>query len=216
MLTIEPRIPPNIGWLEAKLPENIIDLLWKYVNKSKENNVCYKNSLVGQITSSLELIDEDNYFFNNVLNCFLFSYHQNFQNIGENFGTTHVHKYCLNTFWANFQHQHEFNPVHKHTGCLFSFVIWLQIPTDWREQHNLPMFQSAREKSVSNFEFVYTDILGKIKTFPFYLDKTCNGKMLFFPSEFPHVVYPFYNSNEERISISGNIALDTSHFVTYD
>ena len=35
------------------------------------------------------------------------------------------------------------------------------------------------------------------------------GMMLFFPSELNHAVYPFYNCDEERISISGNLMLDT-------
>jgi len=32
--------------------------------------------------------------------------------------------------------------------------------------------------------------------------------MVFFPSQLQHVVYPFYSSNKERISISGNVMLD--------
>ena len=34
-------------------------------------------------------------------------------------------------------------------------------------------------------------------------------KMLLFPSSLHHMVYPFYNSDEERVTISGNISLDT-------
>ena len=38
--------------------------------------------------------------------------------------------------------------------------------------------------------------------------------ILFFPALLNHTVYPFYLSDEERISISGNICLDTSQVVT--
>ena len=31
------------------------------------------------------------------------------------------------------------------------------------------------------------------------------GKMVFFPSALNHQVFPFYESDEERVSISGNI-----------
>ena len=34
--------------------------------------------------------------------------------------------------------------------------------------------------------------------------------MLFFPSKLNHVVYPFYKCDEERISISGNVGVDTT------
>ena len=34
--------------------------------------------------------------------------------------------------------------------------------------------------------------------------------MLFFPAKLMHTVYPFYNCDKERISISGNINFDIS------
>ena len=33
--------------------------------------------------------------------------------------------------------------------------------------------------------------------------------MLFFPARLKHQVYPFYDNDGERISVSGNISLDT-------
>jgi hypothetical protein len=35
--------------------------------------------------------------------------------------------------------------------------------------------------------------------------------MLFFPATLRHVVYPFFNCDGERISVSGNIILDTRY-----
>ena len=55
-------------------------------------------------------------------------------------------EYHLSNFWVNFQHQHEFNPAHNHTG-IYSFVVWLQIPTTHREQN---------EDNVSNAELKST------------------------------------------------------------
>ena len=37
------------------------------------------------------------------------------------------------------------------------------------------------------------------------LDPSMEGYMVMFPSETQHCVYPFYTSDEERISISGNL-----------
>ena len=36
------------------------------------------------------------------------------------------------------------------------------------------------------------------------------GTMLFFPSKLSHEVFPFFNCDEDRISISGNIKLNTT------
>ena len=51
------------------------------------------------------------------------------------------------------------------------------------------------------------NILGNIKTFSYLLTPDYEGTMLFFPAALRHCVYPFYNTDEPRISISGNIAL---------
>ena len=39
------------------------------------------------------------------------------------------------------------------------------------------------------------------------VDKTWEGMMLMFPSKLHHSVYPFYTSDEKRISVSGNISI---------
>ena len=58
----------------------------------------------------------------------------------------------LQRFWVNYQKQGEFNPYHEHGG-IYSFSIWMQIPTDWRDQHNLSFLDEVNEtqKQVSNF-----------------------------------------------------------------
>ena len=39
----------------------------------------------------------------------------------------------------------------------------------------------------------------------FQLDKSMEGRMLFFPAGLRHTVYPFYNCEEPRISVAGNV-----------
>ena len=87
---------------------------------------------------------------------------------------------------------------------------WVKIPTDWREQHAIPFVASSVSPCASDFEFHYTTMLGHIGTHTYCLDKKSEGFMLFFPASLQHTVYPFYNCDKERISISGNIRLDTS------
>ena len=45
-------------------------------------------------------------------------------------------------------------------------------------------------------------------TFPIALSPEDEGRMLFFPAWLRHMVYPFYECEEERITISGNIDLN--------
>ena len=63
----------------------------------------------------------------------------------------------LESLWVNYQKQHEFNPIHNHFG-LISFVIWMKIHTDWKEQHELPFAKNSNGPVASDFQFTYTDI----------------------------------------------------------
>ena len=55
---------------------------------------------------------------------------------------------------------------------------------------------------------MYTDILGRLRNYWYKLNQSQNGTMLFFPAELQHQVYPFYTSNKNRVSVSGNISLN--------
>jgi len=189
----------------------IMDRLWEYTNKAREDAVDYKYSLAGNIHSSLELIDTDDWFYKNVLNPLIREYEEVFRN-GKGvvnrryFGQKNV-PYILESFWVNFQKQNEFNPLHCHGG-LYSFVVWMKIPYDWREQHEIPFIKSSAHPMAGNFKFVYSDISGRIDSYVYKLDPSYEGIMILFPAEINHLVYPFYNTDEERISISGNVVYD--------
>jgi len=102
--------------------------------------------------------------------------------------------------WFNFQKKSEFIPNHIHDGIL-SYTIWIQ----------LPKLNETKEKRFDGcFEFHYNDIVGNIRRHLFFLDKTYEGKIILFPWNLAHCVYPFYDSEEIRISVSGNINLNNS------
>ena len=54
------------------------------------------------------------------------------------------------------------------------------------------------------------DILGNFLSHSYEMNPKIEGTMLFFPSQLNHSVNPFYNCDEDRISISGNISLNTA------
>ena len=118
--------------------------------------------------------------------------------------------YVLNKFWVNFQKKYEFNPVHKHTG-VFSFVVWIKIPSSYKKECELPFVKDSNFKSPNTFQMLFINSLGNISQLNYNLEPEDEGKMLFFSSSFNHCVYPFYLSNKERVSISGNISLTTKN-----
>ena len=205
--------PPTSGWVESQLEKPHMNFLWKAIDNAKKKNVSHKNKLVGHLTNSFELEDEDGWFMQNVL----------YQNIDmfvqSNFGQHPLRSYSLSSendvivlgkMWVNYQYQTEFNPYHNHAG-VYSFVIWMKIPYSCEAQRKIKLVQGMKEqdKKAGIFEFEYVDMLGQISNFPYYMEPELEGTMLFFPAGLKHCVYPFYECNEPRISISGNLYISS-------
>lgn len=108
-------------------------------------------------------------------------------------------------FWINYQRPGEYTPLHRHSG-IFSFVVWVQIPYNSTDiiSNTQNEAYSLNKGYQGQFEFVYTDMLGQIKTTRLADDSSWEGKICVFPAELYHQVYPFYN-NGVRISVSGNV-----------
>jgi len=202
-----PRHFPNVGLVEAQLPEDVTKDIWKVIKKARKNPDNMKGELAGNISSSIRLDSSSpllEKFIGEVIPSFIDSHIQNYgapwrvvMKEGEGFN--------LESLWVNFQKKHEFNPPHDHSG-VFSFVIWMQIPTSYEEQKKLPICAESNAKgTISNFAFSYVNTLGKVSTFAYNMEKEAEGYMVMFPSQMLHQVFPFYENDGERISISGNV-----------
>ena len=58
---------PNIPFLYGKLDKETVKYLWKRVKKAEKEKVSYSGNLAGNISSSLEITDKDNFFYNKTL-----------------------------------------------------------------------------------------------------------------------------------------------------
>jgi hypothetical protein len=201
--------PSSVGWLINQLNTEQINYLWKVIEDGEKESVNYKPNLAGNISRSEKLVDKDDYFFKTVLEPHVQLYYETWNGHPvRDHAVVEGGQLKLTDFWVNYQYQHEFNPYHHHGG-VYSFVIWMKIPTQWEEQHSLPLYDDTRtqDRKASNFEFEYLDILGRITNFAYQLCPKSENTMLFFPSALRHTVYPFYNCKDPRISISGNLWL---------
>ena len=205
-----PRHFPNIGVVEGQLPEGVVANLWSMIEEAREEPDDMKPELAGNISSSIRLdgssplLEE---FMSELLPSFI---DKHVESYGSPWRVVMKEgkSLNLNSFWVNFQKKHEFNPPHDHGG-VYSFVIWMQIPTSFAEQRKLPVcIESNADNLISNFAFSYTNTLGKVSTFAYNMEKEAEGYMVMFPSQMTHQVFPFYESDGERISISGNINIE--------
>ena len=204
-MKFKPITPPVTGWLEIDLDKNIITYLNELIDQSKIDNISMKDNLAGHISSSLELRDKGDYLMDNLLIKCANEYDKAFPSASKlinHIGT--AQRLVISALWVNFQKKHEFNPIHDHSG-VFSFVIWMKIPTDWKEQSKLPFMEGQNHSCVSNFEITYPDTDYGLQQSYYQMSPEMEGKMLFFSSRLKHGVYPFYENDGTRISISGNI-----------
>ena len=192
-------------WLDCRIEETAMDFLKDAIQNPIEN---FNPKLAGNISKSELIPDKANWFYENILKP---PSERLFYMDWENYYNTFILKmsgeptFELNNFWVNYQKQYEFNPIHDHSG-IFSFVVFMKIPTNWKDQHELPICAHSNSPHASNFQFLSSNLgTTTIETAGFRLSPKDEGRMLFFPATLQHMVYPFYGTEEERITISGNI-----------
>ena len=178
---------------------NIIDYLKTQI-KNKNKLEIANNFLTGHIKDEYRL-KLTNYYSNYICHC-----------IGAHPITkAHLKKIdvlskdspiILDKSWINFQKKYEFNPLHDHRG-IFSFIIFMQIP--YKLEEEFKQYPNATSKHTSCLCFIYTNTENCVVDMACSVDESYLYKMLIFPSKLRHLVYPFYTSDEERITVSGNV-----------
>ena len=196
-----------LGWLDIQLDDKHIDHLWDCIKTARGES--FKNSLVGQIEKSYEIFDKDDVFFKEVILPCLDEYGNVFGHgwSKNSFDTKGVYlEPHLQNMWVNYQNAGEYQPIHDHGG-LYSFAIWLTNPVEFSHQTNKKNAQGASSSFNNSFCFQYVNMLGQQSTTMYQMGKQLEGWMVFFPAYLNHCVYPFYDCDEQRVSVSGNIML---------
>lgn len=187
---------PNYGFIECDVPQDILSALHREVNSIETDGFKSNQILAGNLENEYFLLDSKE-IMQNYLN-------EKCQKYSNEWNTPIWNAFELATLWVNKQQKYEFNPPHVHDGD-FSFVIWLKVPFDIRDEHELPMSKKSKMPRAGMFAFQFSNIFGEPVEQAFPVDKKYEGKMFLFPSRLTHQVYPFYTSDEERISVSGNL-----------
>ena len=203
-MKIRPVTPHVHGWLETKLPKKAIEHLWDCIETARGER--WNKHLVGHIEKSFKIEDKDDMFWQDVLLPHVNYYGETFDHDHTKIPVDGKFKPFLDTLWVNYQNKHEFNPYHDHGG-LYSFAIWMKIPTYHKEQNELDNTKDNDHSINSTFQFQYINTLGDVLTSTYEMNPDMEGTMVFFPAKMQHCVNPFYECDEQRISIAGNINL---------
>ena len=197
----------NMGFLDIVVPTPLFNSLKSECDTALENNQEMESGLSGAGVPIHKFVENKENLKN--LQDYLYSLIKMYR---EKFGfdpsdtktlTKHL-PFKMGSPWINYQKKYQFVPRHRHDGS-FAYTIWVNIPYNADEE------LKNGGSHASTFDFSYLDVLGGIRSHRIKLNKTDNGRMLFFPATMMHQVYPFYTSDDYRISISGNILLDATN-----
>tara|TARA_B100000131_G_scaffold291068_1_gene304348 strand:- start:617 stop:1291 length:675 start_codon:yes stop_codon:yes gene_type:complete len=212
MKSCEKEDLPNYGILQCELDQKEIDYLWKLVHKylpgakwdARDGNRLY--SIENEADKQFSINDDDLYFQDN---CLMPAAEKYFKEYGVpfKFKTTHYHQLAFNRFWGRASNHGDYQSIHDHQG-VFTFVVWLKIPFDHEEERSA---QPGFRPEAGDFVLVYPDTCGQLIKRNFVLSERAEGKMLFFPSDINHIVYPHFTTKDYRISLAGDITLDSNH-----
>jgi hypothetical protein len=108
----------------------------------------------------------------------------------------------IESLWVNYMKKTEFNPIHDHTGA-YSFVFWLDVPYSIQDERDY--YPNANGQLAGVFQFVVPTMRG-VDFLNIPVDKTYNGTLCIFPADQMHAVYPFFTSDDYRITVAGNLS----------
>ena len=196
---------PNIGLTNGNIPPEIYQALNQEIVDIHTNDkdvVRMNPSLAGQITKEYQITKSLP-----LLNPFLEEMGRAYQKEWNYYPKENPNnnKLTVESVWVNMQKKLEVNPLHNHDGTL-SFVAWLHVPFKLEDERNMPNCKNSRTVELaSTFQFVYTTALGTIANCPMFVESGWEAKIVMFPAQLLHIVYPFQTSDDYRISIAGNL-----------
>ena len=196
---------PSIA--KIQIPEKIISSLNEYVDKIIEDQEKYRlldhgENLAGNVKQ--EFMVEADLLKSSGLLDFLGKSVARWIEASDNKKIT---KFNIISSWIVRQFQNEYNTIHYHGGHI-SGVGYLKVPEILGSTA-----QEKKEKPNGNLELIHGNKM-------FLCNSTIRlkpkvGDFYFFPNYLMHNVYPFFDTDEERRSISFNAEIDDSIYDVY-
>ena len=200
----EHRNLPNLGFTEGKIPTDIYQALNQEIIDihANDKDVLKMNMVLASQITKEYLITKSS----PLLNPYIEEMGRAYQKGWNYYPKENPNKNLkVESVWVNMQKKLEVNPLHDHDGTL-SFVAWLHVPFKLEDERNMPNCKNSRTVELaSTFQFVYNTTVGTIANAPLFVESGWEGRIVMFPSNLLHIVYPFQTSDDYRISIAGNL-----------
>ena len=204
---------PNYPILSVDLNDEHVKLLFKYIKEANEkvhptmgkqwihtlefSGDAVTNRKPTFTNDLMELVDENDEFFNDVIRPVITQYC-----VMSDLAVEHLvqgdKKPMMQRFWARINTPDEYAPAHYHNG-VFSFAAWIQVPTNNE-------VEQLEDPESSDFVLHYSNIIGLPEKLNVKMHDGAENTMLFFPSRMMHEVHASRtNHNLYRVCVSGDI-----------
>ena len=186
-----------------QLADDVTNALIKMTDKiiDDKKSESHGQSLAGVIDKELKVYksDMDEFGVDHMLESIVRSYVIHCAKMHNYFKEDWFYESFINSAWVVSQYENEYNPLHNHTGCDISGVIYLKTP-DTKGRRNIES-KKGKEDNDGDITFVHSamgqrnhDILEK----GIFTITPQVGQMVLFPSYLLHTVYPFIGKEERR------------------
>jgi len=206
----------NLGYIDEKMPDDVYQIILDELDIAAGRKIAHNTKLIGNIEEQY-LMDFRNQINLYKLETYLrglasiyekkFNYMSCMGNRSMSLDQGMSFDLRLRNCWVNFMKKYEFNPIHNHSG-LYSFNIFVKIPYDLKKEFDSPRTQNKDQRFPGCFSFYCGNGLGEFVPHVIHADKEWEQVILLFPSITQHCVYPFYTSDDYRITVSGNLYLN--------
>ena len=185
------------------LPQDATDALIKMSDEllSNKSSESHGQNLAGAIEKELRIYKSDMNEFGveQMIESCVRSYVIHCAKLHQMFNETWTYESHLNSAWVVSQHENEYNPLHNHTGCDISAVIYLKVP-DVKGRRNLES-KKGKPDNDGDISFIHS-AMGN-RNFDVFEKGMMNitpvpGLLVMFPSYLMHTVYPFIGEGERR------------------
>ena len=186
------------------LPDDITDALIKMTDKliEDEKTQSMGPALAGVINKELKVYREDMHGAgcDGFLEACLRNYIDTCTKEHYLYDKDNIVSTAINSCWTVSQYENEYNPLHNHTGCQVSAVLYLKVPKDIKDRRKIAS-KEGKQDNDGDINFVYSsdsqrpgDILNR--GLAQFVPEP--GMLALFPSYLLHTVYPFIGEGERR------------------
>ena len=188
---------------QVQLPDDAIDALVKMTDEILDNkkSQSHGQSLAGVIDKEVKVYksDMEKAGVDQLIESCVKSYVVHCAKQHGFFAESNTFQSQINSAWIVSQYENEYNPMHNHTGCDISAVIYLKVP-DVKGRRNLES-KKGKHDNDGDITFIHSamgnrnfDVFEKgVMTI-----QPTSGLLVMFPSYLLHTVYPFIGEGERR------------------